>query len=92
MRRALAYIFVSVLLLSGCLVNDLPYPLVVPNVTSMVVEGAEKVEIDYAKKLITVHVPETTDLRKVVVQSVELDHELAKASIELSAPMTSPLP
>lgn len=93
MRRALAYIFVSALLLSGCLVNDLPYPLVVPNVTSMVVEGAEKVEIDYAKKLITVHVPETTDLRKVVVQSVELDHELAKASIELvgTHDLTTPL-
>ena len=73
--------------------NDLPYPLVVPNVTSMVVEGAEKVEIDYAKKLITIHVPETTDLRKVVVQSVELDHELAKASIELvgTHDLTTPL-
>lgn len=93
MKRVLAYICVSVFLLSGCLINDLPYPLVIPNITSMEVEGAQKVEIDYSKREVVIYVPETTDLRKIVVQSVELDHELAEASIPLvgTHDLTSPV-
>lgn len=93
MKKALAHIFFWVFLFSGCLINDLPYPLVVPNITSMEVEGAQNIEIDYDKRVVTVYVPETTDLRKVVVQSVAFDHELAQASLALVGvhDLTSPL-
>ena len=59
----------------------------------MEVEGAQKVEIDYSKREVVISVPETTDLRKIVVQSVELDHELAEASIPLvgTHDLTSPI-
>lgn len=93
MKRSLIYIFVSALFLSGCLVNDLPYPVVVPNLTSMVVQDAQKVDIDYTRRTVTIHVSETTDLRKVVIHSVELDNELAQTSIPLvgTHDLTSPL-
>ena len=93
MKRSLIYIFISALFLSGCLVNDLPYPVVVPNLTSMVVQDAQKVDIDYARRMVTIHVSETTDLRKVVIHSVELDNELAQTSIPLvgTHDLTSPL-
>ena len=80
-------------MLSGCLVNDLPYPVVVPNITSMTVTDAQKVEIDYNRREITVYVPETTDLRKVVVQSVDFDNELTQTSLPLvgTHDLTSPL-
>ena len=73
--------------------HDLPYPLVVPNIISLEVETAAQVESDYTKKTVTVHVPETTDLRKVVIQSVGFDHELAQASITLvgTHDLTSPI-
>lgn len=93
MKRSLIYIFISALFLSGCLVNDLPYPVVVPNLTSMVVQDAQKVDINYARRTVTIHVSETTDLRKVVIHSVELDNELAKTSIPLvgTHDLSSPL-
>ena len=93
MKRSLIYIFISALFLSGCLVNDLPYPVVVPNLTSMVVQDAQKVDIDYIRRTVTIHVSETTDLRKVVIHSVELDNELAQTSIPLvgTHDLTSPL-
>ena len=79
--------------LAGCIHNDLPYPVVVPNITSMTVQDAVKVDIDYEAHLVTVYVSETTDLRKVVIQSVAFDIDFTKPSIELLGvhDLTSPL-
>ena len=62
---------------TGCVSNDLPYPVVVPNVVSVIVDEAEKVDVDYGKREITVHLPETADIRNVNIRSVHLDHEVA---------------
>ena len=80
-------------MLAGCIHNDLPYPVVVPNVTSMKVQDAVNVEIDYEARQVTVYVSETTDLRNVVVQSVAFDVDFTKASIPLlgNHDLTSPL-
>lgn len=80
-------------MLAGCIHNDLPYPIVVPNVTSMTVQDAVNVEIDYEARQVTVYVSETTDLRNVVVQSVAFDVDFTKASIPLlgNHDLTSPL-
>lgn len=69
--------------LAGCIHNDLPYPVVVPNITSMTVQDAVKVDIDYEAHQVTVYVSETTDLRKVVIQSVAFDIDFTKPSINL---------
>ena len=42
------------------------------------------IDIDYDTQTVTVYVSETTDLKTVVVQSVEFDMELAKPSVELT--------
>ena len=63
--------------LTGCIHNDLPYPVVVPNITSMTVQDAVKVDIDYETHVVTVYVSETTDLRNVVIQSVDFDTQYA---------------
>ena len=44
--------------LAGCITNDLPYPVVVPHVTSMEVDGAKNVNIDYANQVITIYLEE----------------------------------
>lgn len=79
--------------MAGCIHNDLPYPLVVPNITSMTVQDAVKVDIDYDAQTVTVYVSETTDLRKVVVQAVDFDIAFAKPSVPLlgTHDLTSPM-
>ena len=73
MKRKLLYILVMTLGLAGCITNDLPYPVVVPHVTSMEVDGAENVTIDYAKQVITIYLKENVDLRTVTITSFDLD-------------------
>ena len=79
--------------MAGCIHNDLPYPVVVPNVTSMTVQDAVKVDIDYEAREVVVYVSETTDLRTVVVQSVEFDLDITKSSVPLLGvhDLTTPL-
>lgn len=93
MKKSLIYLCLPVFLLMGCITNDLPYPVVVPNITSMTVQDAIDVDINYDTRVVTVSVSETTDLRKVVVQSVEIDCEFATTSVELTGmhDLTSPL-
>lgn len=80
-------------LLTGCIHNDLPYPVVVPNITSMTVQDAVEVDIDYEARVVTVYVSETTDLTKVVIQSVDYDVDITKPSIQLLGvhDLTTPL-
>lgn len=77
----------------GCITNDLPYPIVVPNITSMEVQDAVGVDIDYDSQTVTVYVSETTDLRKVVIQKVKYDVDIAKPSLKLEGvhDLSSPL-
>ena len=80
-------------LLTGCIHNDLPYPVVVPNITSMTVQDAVEVDIDYEARVVTVYVSETTDMTKVVIQSVDYDVDITKPSIQLLGvhDLTTPL-
>ena len=93
MKRVLIYICIAVLAVSGCISNDLPYPVLVPNIVSMDVEDAKNVEIDYNSRTVTVHMPETADLRNIAIKSVEFNTEVAVPSIELVGRhnLTSPL-
>lgn len=50
----------------------------------MEVQDAVEVDINYDTQTVTVYVSETTDLKTVVIQSVEFDMELAKPSVELT--------
>ena len=82
MKKLLAYI-ISVVALTGCITNDIPYPVLVPNITALEVDGSEKVEINYAKRIVTVHFPETEDLRYVTIRSVEYDSKIVTSSMNL---------
>lgn len=83
----------SLLLVAGCINNDLPYPIAVPHITSMTVQDAENIDIDYDSQTVTIFVSETTDLRKVVIQSVSFDLAFATPSVNLLGvhDLTSPL-
>ena len=93
MRKTFLFLIASMLFMAGCIHNDLPYPVVVPNVTSMTVQDAVKVDIDSEAREVVVYVSETTDLRTVVVQSVEFDLDITKSSVPLLGvhDLTTPL-
>jgi hypothetical protein len=94
MKKSFIYLLLSACVCIGCINNDIPYPVVVPNITSMTVQDAVKVDIDYDAREVTVYVSETTDLKKVVIQSVEIDVDFAGTSMglvgthDLSKPLT----
>jgi hypothetical protein len=93
MRKIFISLLFSMALLAGCIHNDLPYPVVVPNITSITVQDAVEVDIDYEARVVTVYVSETTDLTKVVIQSVDYDVDITKPSIQLLGvhDLTTPL-
>lgn len=80
MKKILLYT-IAVLALAGCISNDIPYPVLVPNITSLEVDGSEKVDIDYAKRTVTVYFPETADLRSVNITSVSFDKDKVTSSV-----------
>lgn len=84
---------VAMIGLTGCIDNDLPYPVVVPHITSMTASGAESVDINYDDRTVTLTFPETIDLRNVEITSVEIDEEIAVPSIDIVGrhDLTSPL-
>ena len=79
MKKILIYIC-AVLGMTGCITNDIPYPVLEPNITAIEVEGARSVEIDNAKRLVTIHLPETSDLRAVNIMSIEFDKDITTSS------------
>jgi len=82
MKKILIYT-IAVLGMTGCITNDIPYPVLVPNITSMEVEDSKEVEIDYSRRTVTIHFPETTDLRTVNIKSVDIDQEMATSSVQI---------
>lgn len=77
MKKTLIYILSGLFFLTACISNDLPYPVVVPHITSFDVADAVKVDIDSENQVITVHFAETTDMRNVQIRSVEIDEKEA---------------
>lgn len=93
MMKKFIYIIAALIGLTGCIDNDLPYPVVVPHITSLAATGAESVDINYDDRTVTLTFPETTDLRKISITSVEIDEEIAVPSIDIvgTHDLTSPL-
>ena len=78
MKKILTYIVLALFALSGCITNDLPYPVLVPTVLSVEVEGAASVNIDNANRTITAHLMEYVNPKAVKVKSVGVDHDIAE--------------
>lgn len=83
MMKKFIYIIAALIGLTGCIDNDLPYPVVVPHIISLDAVGAESVDIDYDECTVTIVFPETTDLRKISITSYEIDEEIAVPSIDI---------
>lgn len=80
MRKRLTYFILALVAFTGCITNDLPYPVMVPSVLSFSVDGAEDVSIDNDNQIVTVLLAEYVNPRKVSIRSVEVDHDIAELS------------
>lgn len=64
---------------TSCVENDLPYPVVVPVIEKMEVDGAVGVEIDQMNCEVRVNLAEQTDIRRVYVKSVTFRDSITTA-------------
>ncbi|MBQ0151206.1 MAG: PCMD domain-containing protein [Bacteroidales bacterium] len=71
MKRLLA-VFLSAVCISSCIKNDLPYPLVVPSISSLTATGAKGCSIDSDARTVVIDLEETTDIAAVEITSVTL--------------------
>ncbi len=83
MRKRLVILLLAVCSVAACISNDLPYPVVVPHITDMSVDGATDVSISQDNRTVTITFGETTDLRKVNIRRVKIDENMTETSIPL---------
>lgn len=71
-------------MVTGCIENDLPLPVIKPRITSMQVEGASEVYINSEKQNVNITLEEQTDIRNVKITSVEFQDERTRSSWEIT--------
>ena len=84
MKNSLKISSLAILLLSSCIENDIPYPVVVPVVSSLEAEGAVEVNINSTARTVEIVLNELTDIRTVKVTSVTLNPESAEVHPEMT--------
>ena len=75
--KKILYIILAGLLIAGCITNDIPYPVIDPNIISFDVAEATDVNVDNENHVVTVYFAETTDIRRIEVKSLEIDKQEA---------------
>ncbi|MGL4852574.1 MAG: PCMD domain-containing protein [Phocaeicola sp.] len=84
-KIALFSLFASLIILSSCIENDIPYPTIRLQILQFEVEGElGNTVIDSENRVVTVHLSETVDPRKVQVKSLILT-EGAQTSLTSSS-------
>lgn len=77
----------SILLLSAaavsCIRNDIPYPVIVAQISSLSADGTKSVTIDAASSEVLLDLEEATDMKRVNVTKVEFNDPMVKPSAVL---------
>ena len=83
MKRFLLFTLLAALV-SGCIDNDLPLPVIKPRIVSMQVEGASEVYINSEKQIVEITLEEQTDIRNVNIKEVVFSDEQTRSSWDLT--------
>ncbi len=83
MKRFFFFAIIAVLV-SGCIDNDLPLPVIKPRIVSMQVEGASEVYINSEKQSVEITLDEQTDIRNVKIKEVVFSDEQVRSSWEIT--------
>ena len=92
MRRIIS-ILSAVAVMASCIHNDLPYPVIEASITSMEVEGASSVEINSLKRVVSITLEETADIRNVQIRNIGFNVPEVKPSWDIcgARDLTKPL-
>ena len=73
------------ILLTACIKNDIPYPVVILDILGVSGEGftCSESDIDRKNRIVTLHLDETTDISRVQIDSISVSSG-AKSSVPLS--------
>ncbi len=83
MIKRLTYIlFAAVMLLSGCIENDIPLPVKELQITALEGEGFTVTSIDVAARNVNIRLEPTTDIRNVLISAI---HATEGASLSVQA-------
>lgn len=82
MRSAAIFLLVFFTASLSCIRNDIPYPVVPAGIVSVEGKGftCSPEDIDGGKRVVTIHLDDTTDISKVVISSVGIT-EKARSSV-----------
>lgn len=87
MKRFTAYLFIALwgLLPTGCIDNDIPYPVEVLEITGLEGEGftLSPEDIDPATRTVTLRLDERIDLRRVTITGAAFSHPQTQTSMPL---------
>lgn len=92
--RYLISFLLAMCVMFSCIKNDLPYPSVVPNVTSVNVADAEKVDIDNDAERIDIVLEEQADISRVMILGISFDNPEVRmtpvldGAVDLSSPVS----
>ena len=81
--KKLMSILSGIMVLTGCIRNDIPYPTVVAGIASLEVEGASSVSINSDLRTVYIVLEEQTDIHNVHIKSVEYSGKDVTASWDL---------
>lgn len=85
---AAALAVMALMLLTGCLKNDIPYPRIQPNFTEFEADGCvQAAEIDSASRIVTLQLAETTDIYAVDVTHYALSDGASIVNGNLDEPV-----
>ena len=80
MKNSFSVIFMAVLAVVSCIRNDIPYPDVAAEITSLQADGAKSVSINKDAREVLITLEEATDIRRVNITEVSFNEEAVTAS------------
>ena len=81
-------LLIALIAFCGCIKNDIPYPRIQANFITFDIEGDSKdALIDSANRVVTLYLAETTDIRRVQVNSYSVTPGASVQSPDLSEPL-----
>lgn len=94
MKKYLSFSLLLLLMLTGCIKNDIPYPHIAQRILSIAAEGESKsAYIDSLAYEVNIYLEETTDIRKVRFTDYRIspdgvsDPDLSKGEYDMSVPL-----
>lgn len=84
MKSRFSVIFMALLAAASCIRNDIPYPDVAAEITSLQAEGSKSVSIDKGAREVLITLEEAIDIRSVNITEVSLNEESVTASASVS--------